>query len=93
MIAAATLCVIYAAILVSNVSDERFQREDFRAAAKALGPARVPRAIVITPGVSLEVYVRGSFGMTRPARIREIDLLGLPWFNASGQLRSKPPSG
>jgi 4-amino-4-deoxy-L-arabinose transferase-like glycosyltransferase len=44
-----TLCLLWAAINVVTADVPKFEREEWRGAAKALGPAEVSRAIVVTP--------------------------------------------
>jgi len=56
-----------------------YQRENNRGVARALGPATVPRALVITPvsaTVPLQYYMQPF--RTSPFPVKEIDLVALP---------------
>jgi uncharacterized membrane protein len=77
------LCVLWLAINIATASEPKFEREDWRGAAEALGTDGVGRAIVVTPQPG-----RGPLLVYRPrsgvlientsARLREIDIIGLP---------------
>jgi mannosyltransferase len=54
MAAAAGLCALSLAIVVSVAVDDRLQRTDLRGAAEALEPAARDRAIVVTPPLPLQ---------------------------------------
>src|SRR5204863_2069457 len=47
--AAAVLCAIGLVQIVAVASDQRYQRDDWRDAARALGPVTQTRAIIVTP--------------------------------------------
>ena len=57
---AAALCALGLALVIAVESDSRYQREDWRGVARALGPATVPRAIVVSPlggAAGIEAYM------------------------------------
>ncbi|MFL5910697.1 MAG: glycosyltransferase family 39 protein [Gaiellaceae bacterium] len=59
-IGAGALCALGLALVIAVQSDQRYQREDWRGVARALGPAKVPRAIVVSPlggAAGLEAYM------------------------------------
>jgi hypothetical protein len=82
IVAAALLCAVSLATVVAVNADSRYQREDWKGAAHAIGPAHEPRALVITP-----VTGRLPFSLYTPDQItpytdaavpvREIVVLGM----------------
>ncbi|MGZ4201202.1 MAG: glycosyltransferase family 39 protein [Thermoleophilaceae bacterium] len=73
-----------------------YQRDDNRGLARALGPATVPRAIVVTPvyaPTTLRVYMSPFSlpGPARPLRVQEIDIAALPLRSAGVSGRQGPP--
>jgi hypothetical protein len=80
-LAAAALCALGLAAIVGIDLKPEFQRNDWRAAARALGPARTSRAIVISPvngSIVLGVYThRLRQFPSQPVAVREIDLLAV----------------
>ena len=49
--------------MIAVARDDRYQRDDWRAAAKALGKPDQPRAIIVTPAsgrVPLLLYLHGA---------------------------------
>jgi mannosyltransferase len=94
--AAAALCALFVAIDIGSAWEPKFDREDWRGAAAALGP-RVPgRAVVVSPGIGAEVvryYRPGTVtkGLPEYARLRAIVLVGLaPRYRRIGRT-PKPP--
>jgi 4-amino-4-deoxy-L-arabinose transferase-like glycosyltransferase len=79
---AAAMCAIFLAAVVEVAANPEFQRDDWRAAARALGPPTVPRALVVRPLnglVPLSLYaprLRGFRGRG-VARVAEVDLLAV----------------
>src|SRR5439155_24600068 len=64
--AAALACAVGLVGVIATAADERYQRDDWRDAAKALGPVSRPRAIVVTPasgGIPLPYYVNGAMAV------------------------------
>jgi hypothetical protein len=81
LVALAALCALWLAIDVVTADVPKFEREDWRGAAQALGAPTDDRAIVVTPYAGrgpLRVYLDGSRRLESSARISEIDLVGLP---------------
>ncbi|MEA2373970.1 MAG: mannosyltransferase [Thermoleophilaceae bacterium] len=80
-LAAAALCAIGLAAIVAVDTKPEFQRDDWRDAAGALGPATTSRAIVVNPVNGqdvLSVYADGLRRFpARPVAVREIDLLAV----------------
>ena len=78
---AAALCAISLAAVIAVDMSPRYQREDWRSAARALGPALAPRALVTTGAtddVVLSAYVPGLRAFPLGHRqLREIVLLGV----------------
>jgi mannosyltransferase len=85
------LCAIGLFVSISVWTNPAYQRENTRALARALGPATLPRAIVLTPGsssVPLGLYTQPFLKTGEP--VREVDLVAMPIRNGvfSG---AKPP--
>ncbi len=87
---AVTICALSALVLVADLTDSNYQRDDWRGAARALGPATEPRAIVVSgpaerpPSreagvpVALKVYLPGVRTMPRAGiLVSELDLVAL----------------
>lgn len=77
--ALATLAVIGVGVVVATAHDPKFGREDWRGAARALGPADGPRAVVLWLGVGED-----AFRLYRPsaralpaagATVRDVDVV------------------
>jgi len=77
--ATAGLCAIGLYVSIAVWVNPAYQRENNRGVARALGPATVPRALVITPvsaTVPLQYYMQPF--RTSPFPVKEIDLVALP---------------
>jgi mannosyltransferase len=91
--AALGLCAIGLFVSIAIWSDRTYQRDDNRGLAEALGPATVPRAIVVTPvfaPVTLKLYLQPFVVPTQIVKVREVDLAALPRRGA-GLTRAAPP--
>ena len=80
--AAAALCALWAGLSVWVAAEDEFHRQDWRGAARALGPATVDRAVVATPVNGLEpllVYLPRArlVRFDEVLDVREVDYLGL----------------
>ena len=79
---ATALCGLFVAAVIAVDARPEFQRDDWRGAARALGAADVPRAVVVSPLnglVPLSVYRPGlrRFPASGYATVNEIDLLAV----------------
>jgi hypothetical protein len=77
-LAVAALCVTFVALTIAVDVDTKLQRADWRGAARAIGAARVPRAIVV-PAVGddpISYYARASLLPRGTATVPELDVLG-----------------
>jgi mannosyltransferase len=79
---AALLCALSLAAVIEVDAHPAFQRDDWRGAARALGPARVTRALVVSPLnglIPLGLYAPGlhRFPAGGLVQVTEIDLLGV----------------
>jgi len=87
---AVAICALSALVLVADLTDSNYQRDDWRGAARALGAATEPRAIVVSgpaerpPSreagvpVALKVYLPGVRTMPRAGiLVSELDLVAL----------------
>jgi mannosyltransferase len=80
--AAAILCAVGAATAIWVAEEPEAQRDDWRSAAEALGPAAVDRALVVTPvdgRKPLQIYLPDArlARSDEPLTVREVALLGL----------------
>jgi 4-amino-4-deoxy-L-arabinose transferase-like glycosyltransferase len=76
----AGLCVLGIVAVIAIASDVRYQRDDWRAAARALEelPARGPRAVLVNDRpVALLVYVPAARALEGPPEVSEVDVLRL----------------
>ena len=92
-VALAALCVAFLALTIAVDVDTKLQRADWRSAARAIGPAREPRAIVV-PAVGDDPISYYSHAVKLPrgtATIPELDVLG---FTAAPRPRDRSlPAG
>ncbi len=89
---AAALCAVSLVAVMQIDTEPRMQRADWRSAARAIGPARGPRAIV-TPSLGdepLEYYLGHLTLLHHGTRVAEVDLLGWPAPHAAV---APPPPG
>jgi mannosyltransferase len=92
---AGALVAIGVAVCVAVASDARYQRDDWRGAAEALGKADVPRAVVFVPAeqAALRLYLPGSRPLPpEGAPVLEIDVLVMAR-HRPGEQRATPPLG
>jgi mannosyltransferase len=79
--ALAGLCGLSLAVDVVTARHSKFDHEDWRGAAHAMGTARVGRAVVVTPlrgARVLPIYLRGARILAGRVAVAEIDVVGLP---------------
>ncbi|MEJ7568869.1 MAG: glycosyltransferase family 39 protein [Gaiellaceae bacterium] len=79
-VALTALVTLSAALASATLWEPKYHREDWRRAAEAIGPARGPHAIVVTPldgALPLELYLGASRQREASGRLRisEIDLV------------------
>ena len=94
------LLAVMVATVVGVAVDRRYQRRDWRGAARALGPARFDRALVFSPGFSnpgpFGVYygpVRVLLGGAPRVRVREVAVVALAVKHGSGPHPPTVPAG
>jgi 4-amino-4-deoxy-L-arabinose transferase-like glycosyltransferase len=95
MLAALGLGAIALFVSIAVWANPRYQRDDNRGLAHALGPVTVPRAIVVTPvfaPTALGVYVQ-PYTIPRGAGVvvREVDIAALPVRGAGLTQAATPP--
>jgi hypothetical protein len=81
-LAMAGLCALSVYAVVADDSSPTLQRQDFRGAARALGPPSVTRALVMTPNTfqgPFDVYFPGAtrFSTAVSPPVREVDVVAL----------------
>ena len=81
--AAVGLCLASLAVVVLTAWEPKYHSEDWRAAASDLGPPRVDRVVIATPGSfarkPLQFYLPGSEALSnRVEPVGEVDVLALP---------------
>jgi mannosyltransferase len=78
---AGALCILFVGVVVAVAVEDRYQRDDWRGAARALGPPSVARAVVLTPPSAPEPFRAYLPGLTRlspvGARVGEVALVGI----------------
>lgn len=92
-LAGTALAALGLAAILSVDLHRPFQRDDWRGAARALGPARAPRAIVVTPGdgiLPLAVYLPRAHQLAPGVRVAEIDVLGVALRRKQGEGPRQP---
>jgi hypothetical protein len=82
-VAAAGLCLASLAIVLLTAWEPKYHSEDWRAAASDLGPPRLDRVVIATPGSfarkPLQFYLPGSRGLPSTGEpVGEVDVLALP---------------
>ena len=80
--AAVGLCLASLAVVLLTAWEPKYHSEDWRAAASDLGPPRVDRVVIATPGSfarkPLQFYLPGSQSLSSGEPVREVDVLALP---------------
>src|SRR3954471_1922568 len=79
--ASALLCAVGVAMVIAVDVDDRYQRDDWRGAAQALGHSGQPRAIIVTPAsgrIPLLLYLKDASQVQPPGvEVRELDMVGM----------------
>jgi mannosyltransferase len=91
--AAVALAAISVLVVVLVDTNPRYQRDDWRGVAHALGPATGERVVLVDPGsglIPLQSYLRGLRVLTHPVAVRELDLVVVP-SNVEGGGIGTPP--
>ena len=89
-IAAGLLCLIGLIVVLAVDTDERYQRDDWRSAARALGTSKVRRAVIITPvsgQIPLLLYLKGA----KPVPPEGIDVMELDYVGLAPRLPGQAP--
>jgi len=77
------LCLASLGVVLLTAWEPKYHSEDWRAAAGDLGPSRVDRVVIATPGSfarkPLQFYLRGSQSLSSSGDpVKEVDVLALP---------------
>ena len=87
------LCAVWLVVVGGVAVDERYQRKDWRGAARALGPVVEDRVLVFSPGFTntgpFRAYYRRGEVMDSPLATREIAVVALA---AVGRFTSGTPA-
>jgi Dolichyl-phosphate-mannose-protein mannosyltransferase len=78
---AVVLAAVLLAVVIRVDLDPVYQRDNWRGAARAVGPSTAARALVVTPGsglTPLQAYLPRLGPLTAPAAVREIDVIAIP---------------
>jgi len=79
--AAALVCAIGLVFVIATDFDGRYQRDDWRGAARGLGAPNQPRAIIVTPAsgrIPLLLYLHGAEPVPpQGVDVKELDYIGL----------------
>jgi mannosyltransferase len=92
--AAAVLGAALLAVTLLVASDERFQRDDWREVAAALGPPSGTRAVVVSPGsgwIALRLYRDGLRPLpAAPTAVTEVDVVAIARRSETGGREPAP---
>jgi hypothetical protein len=86
------LCAVGLFVSISVWASPAYQRENARGAARALGPATVPRAIVVTPAsssVPIGLYIGGFQRQSIP--VKEVDIVAMAQRSSTFSGAKPPP--
>ena len=93
---AAALCALSVGAVIAVDLHRPYQRDDWRGAVRALGPATGPRAIVATPNsatLPLEVSLpRAHVARAPMVTVQEIDAVGIAQRSSPGHEPEPPPA-
>ena len=90
---AAGLALVSLVVIVLVDTDPRFQRDDWRGVAHALGRDVGARVLLVDPAsgrIPLQVYMPGLRTLTAPVAVRELDVAVVPR-NVQGGGIGRPP--
>lgn len=91
--AAGALAIVSVVVVVLVDTDARYQRDDWRGVARALGPSAGPRVLLVEPAsgeIPLQVYMPGVRALTAPVAVRQLDIAVVPP-NVQGAGIGTPP--
>jgi mannosyltransferase len=91
--AAGALALISVVVVLLVDTDARYQRDDWRGVARALGPDTGPRVLLVEPAsgeIPLQVYMPGVRALTAPVAVRQLDVAVVP-ANVQGAGIGTPP--
>jgi len=91
--AAAALAVVSLLVIVLVDTDSRYQRDDWRGVAHALGRPTATRVLLVDPPsgeIPLQTYLHGLSVLSRPVAVRELDIVVIP-ANVQGGGIGTPP--
>ena len=91
--AAGGLALVSLAAVVLVDTDARYQRDDWRGVARALGSDTGARVLLVDPAagaIPLQVYLPGLRALTAPIAVRELDVAVVPR-NVQGGGIGRPP--
>jgi mannosyltransferase len=91
--AAVALALVSLVVVVVVDGDSRYQRDDWRGVAHALGSGPGERVLLVDPGsgaIPLQVYMPGLRALTGPVAVRELDVVVVPP-NVRGGGIGRPP--
>jgi 4-amino-4-deoxy-L-arabinose transferase-like glycosyltransferase len=93
----AGLGLVFVLVVALVDTHPRYQRDNWRGASRALGPARVTRAIVAengSAGIPLQPYLPNLRSLRRATAVAELDFVALPSRVLGGGLGTPPrPAG
>ena len=95
VLAASALVVISVLVVVLVDTSPRYQRDDWRGVAHALGPATAERVVLVDPGagaIPLQSYMGRLRPLTKPVAVSELDLVVIPR-NVRGGGSDAAPAG
>jgi mannosyltransferase len=91
--AAAGLALVSLVVVVLVATDSRYQRDDWRGVAHALGSDTGARVLLVDPAsgeIPLQAYMSGLRVLTAPAAVRELDVAVVPRNVRGGGIGTPP---
>lgn len=91
--AAGALAIVSLVVVVRVNTDARYQRDDWRGVAHALGHGTGARVLLVDPAsgaIPLRAYMPGLRALTAPAAVRELDVAVVPRNVRGGGVGSPP---
>ena len=91
---AGALALLSLIVVLLVQTDSRYQRDDWRGVAHALGSATAPRVLLVDPAsgsIPLQLYLPGVRALTSPVAVRELDVAVVPPNVRGGGIGRPPP--
>jgi mannosyltransferase len=94
--AAAALAIVSLVVVVLVDADARYQRDDWRGVARALGHTAGARVLLVDPAsgeIPLQAYMSGLRSLMAPVAVRELDVVDIAPNVRGGGIGTPPQAG